>query len=78
MITVREAAEAKLPSDMARSFDCALPQEWINRMQTRLGTSPCGHFVWLYDDAAPIFGRPFPVTAAGEFLLKRFEKEVTK
>lgn len=46
------------------SFDYALPQEFYNSIPT---WRQC---VWLYDEHAPIFGRPFNVVAAfNQFIL---------
>ena len=57
--TVSELAESILPENS--SFDCALPQPWVNYMIDR-NMDPRGSFVWLYDDKGAIFGRPFPLT----------------
>ena len=59
MKTVGETVSEHLPSGM--SFDYAVPQDWADNMRG-LGVDPWGRFVWLYDDVAPIMGRPYLIT----------------
>ena len=56
MNTKGELAEKVLPK--GTSFDFALPQPWVDAV-LELGIDPRSSYVWLYDDATPIFGRPF-------------------
>ncbi len=60
MKTVSEAASERYPG---ATFDCALPQGWVDDCCDR-GLDPRGHFVWLYAD--DVFGKPAPITAEGE------------
>lgn len=52
------------------SYDYALPQSWFNDVSDVTKQNPSGHIVWLYDDLAPSFGRPFAVTLKGWILLR--------
>jgi len=47
------------------TFDYALPQDWVDAVFQAIGILPTMSFVWLYDDKAPMFGRPFPLDARG-------------
>jgi hypothetical protein len=59
------------------NYDLAIPQQWADRVANILEAkgSIWGYrevvtgFVWLYDGASPIFGRPFPITYAGRRIL---------
>ena len=69
MATIRETAEGWLPLELHRSFDCALPQEWVDDcLRLDLG-EPRGHFVWLYDSLGEIFGRPYPLDSLGRWIV---------
>lgn len=59
-----------------KTFDYALPQPWVDRVYEETGIVPVPHFVWLYDEKAKIFGRPYALTATGWVVLKMLEKEV--
>jgi len=56
-----ELAEHKYPG---KTFDTALPQEWVNRMQAR-GFDPRGHFVTLYPGGSAMASYMAPVTQEG-------------
>lgn len=60
-MTVTEAAEARYPG---RTFDTALPQQWVNRMTER-GFDPLGHFVTLYPTGNMVGFYMAPITDAG-------------
>lgn len=51
-----------------KTFDFALPQNWVNRANER-GFDVVPHFVWSYDDA-PIGGVPMPLTKEGWRMLQ--------
>lgn len=68
--TVRDMALELLPEGVQRSFDYALPQEWVNMAADKLDMDVRGHFVWLYDNRALIMGRPFPLTCCGRVMLR--------
>lgn len=57
--TVGEAAKRLLPAHAV--YDCALPFYFVQDVREHTGAEAAGAFVWLYDDAAPTFGRPFPL-----------------
>lgn len=57
--TVGEACKRLLPADAA--FDTALPLAFVDDLRRVTAAEAAGSFVWLYDAAAPIFGRPFPL-----------------
>lgn len=52
------------------TFDYALPQSWCETVEEHTGIWPVPHFVWLYDEKAASFGRPYPLTATGWVVLK--------
>ena len=54
--TVYELARETIPQEIG--FDCALPQPWVDDM-SKLGVDARGHFVWIYDEPAGLWGRPF-------------------
>lgn len=55
------------------SFDWGLPQEWWQEMLDITEQNPAGHIVWLYDEQASVFGRPYPITLLGWQLMRIFE-----
>lgn len=73
--TLGELAESKLPQELHKKFDYALPQEWVDFMQRTLVEDPRGQFVWLYDEEGAIFGRPYPLTDAARVMLHWYNKE---
>jgi len=48
-----------------KSFDYSLPQDWCYAVRDITGIYPAFDFVWLYDEKAPMFGRPYPLNIAG-------------
>lgn len=50
------------------------PIEWVLTFAKRTGFSPVGEIVWLYDEEAPLFGRPYALTEAAERALERWEQ----
>lgn len=58
-LTVAEAAEARYPGV---TFDAALPQEWVSKMNDR-GFTPVGQFVMLYPEKQTPYIAP--ITDAG-------------
>jgi hypothetical protein len=61
MITKNDAAKAVLGK---MTFDCALPQEWLNDAQQSTGRNVSGDFVWCYPDG-DIWGFAMPITRCG-------------
>lgn len=55
-----------------RTYDTALPQEWVDRFAADTGFSPVGHFVWSYDEAV-MFGAPVALTPEGEAAWAKFD-----
>lgn len=70
-MTRGEAAEARYSG---MTYDCALPQSWVDYCYA-LGRDPRGHFVWLYDEAAGLCGRPAPITPDGDEMLLSLSKK---
>lgn len=70
--TVADAVRRLLPDGAV--YDCALPQSFVDDMRHRVGAEPCGSFVWVYDHAAPVFGRPLPLTYGGACALADYNK----
>ncbi len=68
--TVSEAAERLFPGV---TFDTALPQPWVDWAREK-GTDVRGHFVWGYDDKAPTFGRPLPLTDKAVLFLEDIDQ----
>lgn len=70
-ITKGELAEQLYPG---QTWDGALPQPWVDQHWAAFEAATgienfCGGFIWLYDDRAPLFGRPAPLhTEAAEWL----------
>lgn len=64
MITKNDAAKAVLGK---MTFDCALPQEWLNDAQQSTGRNVSGDFVWCYPEG-DIWGFAMPITRAGYHL----------
>ena len=63
-MTVGEAAQAL----GLRTYDTALPQDWVDDVKRVTGTYPAGMFVWCYDHARS-FGEPFPLTPLAVHIL---------
>lgn len=59
--TVQELAEETYPG---QTFDTALPQQWVNRMQDR-GFDPRGHFVTVYPTSNMLGFYMGPITQEG-------------
>ena len=55
----------------AQTFDCALPQSWVDSMAAR-GIDARAHFVWLYP-AGDIWGYPAPIDSAGDAIAAQTE-----
>lgn len=51
------------------TYDTAYPVDWARRVRSLTGLWPRG-VVWLYDQRARIFGRPFAVTMYGWWVLQ--------
>ena len=66
--TVTELADEKLPRELWKKYDTAMPQPWVNQM-IDLGADPRGQMVWLYDSEGAIFGRPYPLTEAAKIMI---------
>lgn len=71
--TLANLAEEKLPEELWRKYDTALPQEWVDEM-IKLGADPRGQMVWLYDGGS-VFGRPYPLTDAAKIMILLYNKE---
>ena len=59
--TVQSIAEHKYPG---RTFDTALPEEWVRRMLNR-GFDVRGHFVTLYPGGSAMASYMAPITDKG-------------
>jgi hypothetical protein len=55
-----------------KTFDTALPQDWVDEVVRRTGFDPFGHFVWSYD-APRTFGMAMPVTDVGVVILAWYD-----
>ena len=62
MKTFGELAQEKLGD---ASYDFAVPQDWAFMIEVKTGIYPVSHVVWLYDEKARVFGRPYPLTYKG-------------
>ena len=61
-----------------KTFDVALPQDWVDDVVKYTGKSPVAHVVWSYDES--LFGEPEPITREGSVILaiyNHIKKEVT-
>ena len=56
-----------------RSYDTALPQEWVDDVKSVTGeyVGARGLFVWSYDGAG-IFGKPVALNEAAEAILAQY------
>lgn len=59
--TVEDRAKTWYPD---KTFDTALPQQWVNRMQER-GFDPRGHFVTMYPTGSMLGFYMAPITREG-------------
>ena len=62
-----------------KTFDYALPQNWVDDV---VGVTKCSNaeacmFVWLYDERAGAYGRPFPLTSDADELLEKYMSRVS-
>lgn len=62
METIQETVDRCWPE--LQSWDYALPQPWVDKINNVLGENPIGHFVWAYD-CGSLGGFPLPVTPMG-------------
>ena len=69
MRTMRDAVESL---NLKATFDYAVPQQWWDDVYKKTGMGVSG-VVWLYDDEAPIFGRPYSVTLYGWMVLRMYD-----
>jgi hypothetical protein len=60
-----------------RSFDTALPQDWVDAFTDNTGVYPVGRFVWCYD-VASIFGAPVALDEEARELLRTFEAATSR
>jgi hypothetical protein len=68
------AEELRASGDLCRTFDYALPQQWVDAVHDRTGVWPQTlGMVWAYPDNGPghIWGRPFALTQEAAALLAR-------
>ena len=72
-MTKQEMVEALEMQDS--SFDYALPQDWVDSLALKVKPlftydDIIFRLIWLYDDKAPVFGRPYPLDFIGKSLLR--------
>lgn len=75
-MTIGEAARQILGGV---TFDAALPQTWVDDVCRHTGClyiDALANFVWVYDEAAGISGRPCALTEAGNEILHRYNQAV--
>ncbi len=67
------------------SFDYALPQDWLyavvewcrlNGYRAWSYHEILWGFVWMYDEQAKVFGRPYPLTYVTHYLLTKLPKHL--
>ena len=54
-----------------KTFDCALPLDFVRDFEEKTGIIPVGRIVYRYD--GNVFGYPAPITREGEVALKIYE-----
>ena len=54
-----------------KTFDCALPIDFVRDFEEKTGIIPVGRIVYRYD--GNVFGYPAPITREGEVALKIYE-----
>lgn len=67
--TVGELVRDLIPAELNVCFDFALPEGFVHDAGGCSGADPRGHFVWLYDSRAKIWGRPYPLDHVGMDIL---------
>lgn len=67
-LVIRHKVGQPMRFDYCATYDCALPQGWVDLVEERTGTSPVGHVVWLYPQGH-LMGYPMPVTPIGMHVL---------
>ena len=69
-MTKQQAFEKAIKGKEYKTFDFALPQYWVDKM-TKIWAYDkiTSNFVWLYDNYAPLSGRPFSITDEGNIIL---------
>ncbi len=62
-----------------KTFDYALPQNWVDDVVavTKCSNAEACMFVWLYDERAGAYGRPFPLTSDADELLEKHMSRVS-
>lgn len=62
------------------SVDYALPQDFVDDVKHYTGVYPTHCFVWHYPEEGPgrIFGYPYPLTAEGVDILKKYNRLARK
>ena len=70
--TFQQIADERLPAGAV--YDWAIPQSIYNQMANISGCNPAGHIVWLYDEQAKNFGRPFSITQLGWIILQMYNR----
>lgn len=65
---VKKLGIEKLPG--YRAHDYALPHPWCEDVLEKTGHWPPDVMIWLYDEKAPIFGRPYPLNILGWVILR--------
>ena len=56
------------------TYDTALPQDWVDAVYQVTGTYPAPLFVWVYDEDARFWGRPYPLNDDAKEVLARYQE----
>ena len=68
MRETKDQAAKRLWPDI--TYDCALPQPWVDAARDVDGFDVRPHFVWGYPPGS-VFGRPLPLSDEGKAYLRR-------
>lgn len=71
--TVDDVMKNRHP-DKAGLYDVALPQAFAEDFKEITGLWPVGLMVWLYDEKAKVFGRPYPITERASEALRQYNE----
>jgi len=75
-----KAALMEMTGKGRETYDYALPQPWVDEWCKKLKAQGVTYddlifgFVWLYDEEAKTFGRPFPLTNRARFILELIQR----
>ena len=83
-VKARKINKGELAEELyeGQTFDYALPDGWVRQyeydFEFQFGVRLIGAFVWLYDEQAPVFGRPAPLFQGAETWLEIINQSIRR